>query len=281
MYELTDRVVTYDEISEELSEEEKLPLFRGNPYKGPNALTQQPTLLQDEWRRDGYVILRDFIDHEAIRQYCMRWRFDNKSWQPNTPYMHVEEIKDLCLPRKLMDVLASLVGSEVAMNLNLTNWVSTERNLHQDDYLNPRHVNNNYAAVWFALDDIHPDSGPFEHFPGTHLWPSIRQERLFQFYEPHVATRPEWPQLTEPIVVRAIEDKLKAEGLTSEFFVPAKAGDCLIWSGTLIHRGSVPRVRGLERRALICHYSSIRHRLDMPHVGQHKDPRNYGKFFVL
>ena len=195
--------------------------------------------------------------------------------------MHVEEIKDLCLPRKLMDLLASLVGSEVSMNLNLINWTSTERQWHQDSYLNPSYVNNHYIAVWFALDDIHPDSGAFEFVAGTHLWPMIRQELLFKYYPEDMCLNPAWPQLTEPTVVRAIEDKLKAEGLKSEFFLPAKAGDVLLWSGTLIHRGSVPKVRGMERRAIITHYSSIVHRKDMPISSQHKSPKDYGKYFVL
>jgi len=75
-------------------------------------------------------------------------------WPSPIPCMHVREIRDLCLHRPLLDKLKSLVGSELAMNLNL-----------------PPVVNGYYAAVWIALDDIHPDSGPFQFVPGSHRWP--------------------------------------------------------------------------------------------------------------
>jgi len=44
----------------------------------------------------------------------------------------------------------------------------------------------------------------------------------------------------------------------------AKKGDVLIWHANLMHRGSKPNVPGTPRKALICHYSSINHRVDMP-----------------
>ena len=54
------------------------------------------------------------------------------------------------------------------MHLNLTGWVSTERNWHQDDYLNP-FINSWYGRL-VALDKISADAGPFEYVPGSHKW---------------------------------------------------------------------------------------------------------------
>ena len=45
------------------------------------------------------------------------------------------------------------------LHLALTGWISTQRDWHQDDYLNPPFVANWYAAVWMALDDISAESG--------------------------------------------------------------------------------------------------------------------------
>lgn len=234
-------------------------------------------MMAQAWDESGVVILPAFLSDAFVDAYCARWLRDNKSWRKNTPFMEVEELRDLALQPKLMSILAYLIGSEMALNLCLHEWTSTERNVHQDDYLNPPCVRNRYAAVWFALDDIHPDSGPFEYWPGTHKWPIMRQERLLACYPPEMRFNPAWPSLTEPLVVRTIEDRLRAEGLKSEFF-HARKGDALIWNGGLVHRGSYPKRRGMERRALIAHYSSIEHRLDMPRTLQHK---NMGGYFDL
>ena len=99
-------------------------------------------------------------------------------WSSPSSYEHIPEMRDLCLYRPLLDKIESLIGDEMVLHLNLTGWVSTERNWHQDDYLNHRNVNGWYIAVWMALDDISPDCGPFEYIPGSHRWPVLRGDRV-------------------------------------------------------------------------------------------------------
>ena len=66
----------------------------------------------------------------------------------------------------------------MCLSLALTGWVSTERNWHQDDYLNPPDVDAWYVAAWLALDDIPSGSGPFQYVPGSHRWPAIRGDKV-------------------------------------------------------------------------------------------------------
>ena len=56
-----------------------------------------------------------------------------------------------------------------------------------------------------------------------------------------------------------------------------KKGDVLLWHSRLIHRGSKANVPGMERRALIVHYSGINHRQDMPQA----EPYGDGYIFPL
>ena len=139
------------------------------------------------------------------------------------------------------------------LHLTLTGWVSTERNWHQDDYLNPPFVNSWYAAVWVALDRIDPDSGPFEYVPGSHAWPLLRGDkvRAHMLEEEAEARDPEtgaglWPTLSEKLVVPAIEAELASKQSRTEHFL-AEKGDVLIWHGRLMHRGSSPRRTDLLR----------------------------------
>jgi ectoine hydroxylase-related dioxygenase (phytanoyl-CoA dioxygenase family) len=134
----------------------------------------------------------------------------------------------------LMDHMRNLVGEEMLFHLALTGWVSTERQWHQDDYLNPPHVNSCYAAVWIALDDIHEDSGPFEYVPGSDRWPLLRGETVRSYMTAEeLRDYDAWPTISEGIVVPAIEREIQKTGLPITKFI-AKRGDVLIWHGRLL-----------------------------------------------
>lgn len=283
----------FNDLSEVIPDEDMPPLFRENlpeRYYNENGslnLTQD----QADWRNDGLIIKRNFVPREIIDAYCARFEKDRGSapsprvggvWRDNVPYMHVKEIRNICLFQELSNLLESLIGSPMGLHLNLVEWTSTERQWHQDDYLNPEFLNNHYVAVWFALDDIHPDSGPFEFIRGSHKWPLMRRGKVWDAAPQEMKSQPNWsvhwPSLTQDFVSNAIQEKITVENHTIETFIPANKGDILVWSGALVHRGSSPNVRGMERKALISHYSAIDHRLDMP---VHETIPQKGSYFVL
>jgi hypothetical protein len=232
---------------------------------------------QRAWRRDGVVILRGFIPDPVLDPYIARRELlrteapehFRTGWYCPSPYEHIAELRALALYPPLMRMLEGLIGEQMMMHLNLTGWVSTERNWHQDDYLNPPFVNSWYAAVWIALDRIEPDAGPFEFIPGSHHWPLLRQHKVLACMTEAEATERHkvsnalvWPKTSERFVVPAIEGEIAARNAQVRQFIAAK-GDVLIWHGRLMHRGSAPLSRDKLRRALIVHYSGINHRPDM------------------
>lgn len=234
-----------------------------------------PGPMCSEWRKTGAVILPQFMNTDAIDAYVEERShvpadFFKRGYPGPTPYEHVETMRRLCLQPSLQMALEILIGEQMMLHLCLTPWVSTERNWHQDDYLNPPHVNSWYAAVWIALDDIHPDAGPFEYIPGSHTWPLMRREKVLAHLTPEereaadpISGAKLWPKLSERIVTPAIEDEIAARGIAPKQFI-AKKGDVLIWHGRLMHRGTEPKNSALLRKALIAHYSGVNHRPDMP-----------------
>lgn len=277
--------ITFESLCEEIPDEQKAWLDRSgtilSTIHNGNTLDNQV-----QWGRNGYLILKNFIPHELIDAYVARYERDNGKDAPigyktGTPYMQVDEIKDLSLYAPLMEILNSLIGEPMGMSLNLCNWISTERNWHQDDYLNPPEVNGHYLACWFALDDIHPDSGVFEFVPGSHKWPVMRGEKVRALLEPHEAANPDWPRIAERFLDEVFEEKIKEESerqikewSRSQIWEPplstparkwstAQKGDALIWHSWLAHRGSKPKNPNLLRKSLITHYSGINHRPDM------------------
>jgi ectoine hydroxylase-related dioxygenase (phytanoyl-CoA dioxygenase family) len=240
---------------------------------------------QEYWRKYGYLVIENFIPHDLIDRYCERFIRDTLNvgkigYFSPTPYLEVEEIKDLCLYPPLLEKMQELIGHEVAMHLNLTNWKSTQRNWHQDDYLNPVGVNAHYAGVWFALDYIHPSAGPFEFVPGSHRWDVCRREKVLSALPPEVRHDPDWPWHAEKILNPLYDEEIARKG-TKPVTWCGKKGDVLIWHAWLLHRGSYPKDPELLRPAIITHYSSVKHRPDMPYIAEHHYHARPGKYFVF
>jgi hypothetical protein len=242
------------------------------PVVDDSALT--PTQLA--WRREGVAILPRFLPEALMDAYAERRAALNLpgGWPYPTPYLEIPEMRDLALYPPLMDKLRELIGEPMLLHLCLTGWVSTERDWHQDDYLNPSFVNSWYAAVWMALDDIHPDSGPFEYIPGSHRWPVMRGAKVRAHMPWRQAMQNSWPTVSESFVVPAIEAEVERRGVGVQRFI-AKRGDVLIWHGRLMHRGSRPNQAGMLRKSLICHYSGINHRRDLPTRAQDANGQLY------
>lgn len=228
------------------------------------------------WRRNGYLIKSGLIPEHLLDAYAeVRGRNPRPGgWACFAPYMRVKELRDVGLHPALMKLMEKLIGEELGMMLNLTGWVSTDRNFHQDDYLNPSFVRSWYTAVWIALDDIHRDCGPFEFVPGSHRWEPLRGNLVRLYLEADARRHPQWPAATERFLNSIVEEELVRRGVQSKKFL-AKKGDVLIWHGRLMHRGSYANVPGMTRKSLICHYMGLNHSIDAPEIARTEDGSAY------
>ena len=232
-----------------------------------------------DWNDHGVVILKDALPHDLIDAYVKAWRRDNGTDWPAenpggydycTPYMKVRELADLASLASVHEPIQELIGEPGGMHLNLTGFVTTERDWHQDTYLNPPHVGDYYVAAWYALDDVHPDSGPFQFVPGSHKWFRVTQEKMLAALTPAERVDPAWPKYSERILTPLFEREMTIRSVPTVTYLPKK-GDVLLWHSRLLHRGSRANVPGMERRSLIVHYSGIHHRSDMPRAVQYGD----------
>lgn len=241
----------------------------------------------EEWNENGVLILRNFIPNDLIEAYVEertkliggteKW---HPGWSGPTPYLHVKSMLNLATYTPLQNVLKRILIDPAGLHLCLTGFKSTERKLHQDSYLNPPGVDDHYVAVWFALDDIHPDSGPFEYYEKSHKWPVIQRELVMaeEMKKTGKIDQDTWPSDTQDWVGSACEEYANSLNASKKTFI-AKKGDVLIWHSFLVHRGSKPNDPNIERRALIAHYSSINHRPDMPDAIHYSHNTSNGHFF--
>jgi hypothetical protein len=229
-----------------------------------------PPVSSADWNDAGVVVVENFFPEELMVAYEECWLRENgerpNGWPDPIPYTRHNELKDLLCWFPLAELLETLIGEPAGLHLNLTGWVSTERDWHQDSYLNPPQVGDAYAAVWIALADIHPDSGPFQYVPGSHRWPQVTREQILAALEPDERDH-RWPKFSERILTPLFEQEIVKREVPVVSHLP-KRGDLLVWHGRLMHRGSRPNMPGRERRALIAHYSGVKHRSEMPKAQQ-------------
>lgn len=245
-----------------------------------------------DWNEDGFVILGGLFANDEgekmMSDYEVCWIKNNGlivdgslvmlnpgGWSDCTPYRRHPELMAILTHASIASQIERLIGEPAGVHLNLTGWKSTMRDWHQDTYLNPPHVGDYYVAVWIALEDIHPDSGPFQMVRSSHRWPVVTREKILAVI-PEENRDHRWPTYSERILTPIFTDEIgkrQAEVIT---YLP-KRGDVLFWHSRLVHRGSIPNDKKMSRRALIAHYSGINHRSDMPKAQKHGD----GWFFPI
>jgi hypothetical protein len=243
------------------------------PYDPTNAV---------DWNDDGVVILKDFMPEDLMVTYEECWIRENGSgtreeftmirpmgWDYCTPYREHTEVLDILSYGPLHQEMARLVGEPVGVHLNLTGWNTTTRDWHQDSYLNPPHVGDYYVAMWLALDDVHPDSGPFQYIAGSHKWPQVTREKILAALLPEERDH-RWPTHSERVLSPLFAADIEERGAEITTYLPSR-GDVLLWHGRLLHRGSLPNTPGMVRKSLIAHYSGINHRVDMPSAVEYGD----------
>jgi hypothetical protein len=238
-----------------------------NPNDLPPIDREKPlTGDADHYRTHGWVTLNGLPD-DLIDAYCDEYNaagVNPAGWPTPIPYRNNPALLALCSWEPLHRLMETLIGEPCGLHLNLTGWRSTTRNWHQDGYLNPDSNRDHYIAVWFALDNIHPDSGPFQYIPGSHRWPwTIRNTLMLNALTPDEAASPLWPTYSERILTPLFETEIRERNLSPATWLPTR-GQVFLWHPRLCHRGSTPNNPDLERRTLIAHYSGIRHRPDMP-----------------
>ena len=235
-----------------------------------------------DWNSDGFVIKKKFLPEDLMAAYEECWvRCNGETidgelvmhspggWGYCTPYRDHKEVRDLFTYKGINDTIEELIGEPAGVHLNLTGWISTTRNWHQDTYLNPAHVGDHYAAVWIALDTINPDSGPFQFVRGSHRWPVVTQEKILKALPPHERDH-RWPRFSESLLTPLFTEEIEKRGAEVITYLPER-GDVLFWHGRLLHRGSIANKPGTIRKSAIAHYSGINHRQDMPKAQKYGD----------
>jgi ectoine hydroxylase-related dioxygenase (phytanoyl-CoA dioxygenase family) len=164
----------------------------------------------------------------------------------NFLYLYDAAVLHLLLSDKLQNALARLLDGTPFLFNGLNMEHGTEQRYHIDTFYMPPRTFGKMVATWMALEDIHPDSGPLQYYPGSHLIPPYR------FSHGEI-----WAKSEEMANFdRYYEPELAKRGLKSEQFFPKK-GDMFIWHAQLYHGGGKINNRALTRKSMVNHFWTV------------------------
>jgi phytanoyl-CoA hydroxylase len=157
----------------------------------------------------------------------------------NHLYLYDHRVMSLLLSDKLQDAMGQLLGGAPFMFNGLNLERGSEQRFHFDTFYMPPRTPGKMVATWVALEDIHPDSGPLNYYPRSHLIP------------PFPFNRPVHDQMGE--FDQFIDREIAARGLVPEGFCPRK-GDVFIWHAQLYHGGGRINDRRRTRKSMVNHF---------------------------
>jgi ectoine hydroxylase-related dioxygenase (phytanoyl-CoA dioxygenase family) len=207
----------------------------------------------NEYKKNGFTVLEKAIPEELLQKYEDVWRSevgdvrDDQGllvgWNKWDSYLDHTEIMDILCHSSVHEVFTE-IDRGVALHSSRTYGTSTTMGWHHDSALDNEIAAENYIGVWVALEDVTPESGPFELIVGSHLW-DLDFAKLYAIGDnAYEGTYGSYEYLLEEIE--------KRQGETFTFL--AKRGDVLVWHGRLVHRGTIPQKKDATRMSIIGHY---------------------------
>ncbi len=204
-------------------------------------LSGRPDILESaaKYRETGYLLC-DFgfddadLAHAAAYTKAMTGRRIQDGWLVNAA------VKRLATNGRVIAFLSDLYQAR-AFPFQTLNFVKgSQQAPHSDTF----HFNSKpvgfMCGVWIALEDIHPDSGPLQYFPGSQRLPVFSTSDVGQGHD---------GAGTEQLIATTI----KTAGLNRET-APIQRGQAFIWAANLLHGGSKMTDPNRTRLSQVTHY---------------------------
>jgi hypothetical protein len=159
-----------------------------------------------------------------------------------------EDVRALAANTRILVAQCDLRPKSVAVpDAEFPGWHTTAIPLRQHSFfINSRTL---YVGVWVAPEDISPDAGPLEYYPGSHTWPIIYNDKIGVFGATGLAKGARSQELYHD-VWQALVAK---HGIKPQYFSPKK-GEAVIWAANLLHGGSRQHDPNLTRWSQVTHY---------------------------
>jgi ectoine hydroxylase-related dioxygenase (phytanoyl-CoA dioxygenase family) len=210
-----------------------------------------PAILCDQVADDFAHYLREHAEYAAkcVDAHGRHLRFVNF-------HAASEAALELGNASQIMSLLDFLFARSAGIYTSLLFEYGSQQPIHRDSPFFHTFPMNYFFGVWFALEDIHPDSGPLMYVPGGHRFQLDHRMILEQFKREH-------PQRsTKELLDQALERYYSeviaaAEKVAPRRWVVLNKGDCAIWHPMLPHGGMKANDPALTRKSMVFHCAPI------------------------
>lgn len=212
--------------------------------------------------RDGIAIFHfpdDRFDERAERiKTRLASRFDFGGWRAGgwkndgmrapDAWRFDEDVRALASNAKVLDLLAKIYGRQAWPFQTLNFPVGSQQHFHSDSVHFSSIPERFMCGVWVALEDVKPEAGPLEYYPGSHKWPIIYNDKIG--VRAGSLPKGKLSQALYHDIWQALIDKAQIQ---PRYFAPKK-GEAVIWAANLLHGGSRQLDPNVTRWSQVTHY---------------------------
>lgn len=238
------------------------------------------TGIKEYYQSQGYVVIKNLLSHEKIDNFIKQYEKIKRNklfiyysqsvhlpLRPKiTPEGFIEESMQNAHNLKFFPgfskaILKCLIDQKISEGLSIvsgssnhTIWQtmffdrSTGTVEHQDHYYLDTNPPGNLIGTWYALEDIHPDSGCFFVVPGSHKGQVINRKNSSSKQEGVEALAPDHDEMR-----RKIMNLIREKNYEYKSF-PLEKGDVLLWHPYTIHGAFTNNNPQFSRKSFTVHF---------------------------
>ncbi|WFU39440.1 phytanoyl-CoA dioxygenase family protein [Bradyrhizobium sp. CB82] len=234
------------------------------------------------WQENGFVVFENAVEKSLLDQFEEEIEYirthshdrnisielqgkqtytravaPDKLNDPGVKFNHLHTVSkyaaQLSLVPAVSQFLQIVFEAPAAVTQSLTFWRGSQQPIHIDYPFVCRQKRLAYiAASWIPLEDISPEAGPLEYYPGAH---KIAISGFFNWGNGDIIKGADSMQNSMEFA-KYLEERVKAAGIVPVVFCPRK-GDVLIWHGNMPHAGTAIKNPELTRKSYVTHYTSL------------------------
>ena len=211
----------------------------------------------EQWKKDGFIILRGFLSKKEVEQINQdvtdglaqnNLHYNYTGRKIFNAHQKIESIQNVAQHPKLLQILKDLFGRPAIHFQTISFNKGSEQQAHSDSIHMTTLPLGFLAGVWVALEEVNDKNGPLTYYPGSHKLPYILNDdydnssnALFldgnanSKYEKHVA---------KVIISENLQPKV----------LHTQPGDVLIWHANLMHGGAPIKDDNATRKSMVFHY---------------------------
>ena len=243
---------------------EDLPWFETNEISKLDTISSKYKEAAHSYHYKGYCVLDTDISEGLVDEVndgiFDHLKKDNPKLNPefyhynSSPriieaWKHIPSIVSLSNNKNVLEFL-ELMYEKTPLPFSTINFLrGSEQPLHSD-YMHFSSKPERYlCGVWFALEDIHVDSGPLAVVAGSRDLPIVTIDDLGL----EVPKNTKQLKSNYTIYEEAVKSIVEENNLAKEP-ITIKKGQCLIWAANTLHGGSTMNDPSLTRKSLVVHY---------------------------